>query len=330
MIETARVRVAPGLVLLLNDAGISLANVLRRAGLPSDLFARGAATLELEKYFALWKAMEDESNDPLLPIHLGMSISVEAFDPLIFAALCSQDLNSAVERIATYKRIIGPIRLIVARNSTTTKIEFKWPQASPPPPTLAIAELIFVLSIARLATRTSMSPVRITSPFPPQPTSAYFDYLGVAFTRATKYSITFSAEDASLPFLTGNEPMWGVFEPQLRTRLAQLDGQAGAIDRVRSVLIKLLPNGDSSIQSVARELMVSTRTLQRMLRLENANYQEVLHQTRSSLAHHYLEEGVLSTVEIAFLLGYEDPRSFYRAFSSWTGLTPQIARELAG
>jgi AraC-like DNA-binding protein len=34
----------------------------------------------------------------------------------------------------------------------------------------------------------------------------------------------------------------------------------------------------------------------------------------------------MSAGEISFLLGYDDPRSFYRAFQSWTGLTPQLAR----
>lgn len=330
MIEAEKFRIAPGLAVLLNDTGVDAANVLRRAGLPSDLFARGPVTLEPEKYFALWGAMEDESNDPLLPIHLGMSISIEAFDPLIFAVLCSKDLNTAVERVALYKKLVGPIRLAVTRGPKSTSIEFQWPKAAPPPPSLATAELIFILGLARMATRSSMSPIRITSPFPPQPASAYFDYLGVAFTRGTKYSITFAKNDASLPFLTVNEPMWDIFEPQLRTRLALLDGQASMVERVRAVLIESLPTGDSSIQGVARELTISTRTLQRILRSENTNFQEVLHQTRSSLARHYLDEGVLSTSEIAFLLGYEDPRSFYRAFSSWTGLTPQSARELAG
>ena len=33
-----------------------------------------------------------------------------------------------------------------------------------------------------------------------------------------------------------------------------------------------------------------------------------------------------SSAEISFLLGYEDPNSFFRAFHAWTGQTPERAR----
>ncbi len=34
----------------------------------------------------------------------------------------------------------------------------------------------------------------------------------------------------------------------------------------------------------------------------------------------------MSGAEISFLLGFEDPNSFVRAFQGWTGRTPQAAR----
>ena len=43
---------------LLHDLGISPPNVLRRAGLPADLLARGSITLEPRDYYALWEAVE--------------------------------------------------------------------------------------------------------------------------------------------------------------------------------------------------------------------------------------------------------------------------------
>ena len=80
------------------------------------------------------------------------------------------------------------------------------------------------------------------------------------------------------------------------------------------------------MDAVARELAVSTRTLQRRLSDEGTTFQTVLGETRESLAKQYLAHSALSTGEIAFLLGYEEPNSFYRAFRGWTGETPDRVR----
>ncbi|WBM80227.1 helix-turn-helix domain-containing protein [Cryobacterium breve] len=65
--------------------------------------------------------------------------------------------------------------------------------------------------------------------------------------------------------------------------------------------------------------------MQRKLKAEGTSFQEILHRTREALARHYLSQEAMTTGEIAFLLGFDDPRSFYRAFQSWTGLTPRSA-----
>jgi hypothetical protein len=45
-----------------------------------------------------------------------------------------------------------------------------------------------------------------------------------------------------------------------------------------------------------------------------------------SLARHYLKRPELTSTEISFLLGHEDPSSFSRAFTAWTGTTPEQLR----
>jgi AraC-like DNA-binding protein len=326
MDEAENYRVNPGLGLLLTDMGVSIGNVLRRADLPHDLFARGTASLTPGQYFALWRAIEVETGDSLLPIHIGQTISVEAFDPLVFAALCSRNLTIAADRVAAYKRLIGPMRLLVTGTEKVTSLEVRWPASIVPPASLATAELIFIVALTRIATRSDVRPVRVISAHPPKETAAYREYLGVPISKGSRYAVEFSAADAARPFLTVNEPMWEVFEPHLRTRLAQLRPEASTTEHVRAALLELLPSGRNSTTAVARELTISTRTLQRQLQTEGTTFQTVLHETRESLARHYLEEGRVSTSEISFLLGYDDPRSFYRAFHSWTGLTPGGAR----
>ena len=95
-----------GMRALLSDLGVAPANVLRRASLPADLLARPSVTLTPEKYFAFFEAIEAEADEPNLPIAIGRAISVEVFDPPIFAALCSPNLIVAAERIAQYKQLI--------------------------------------------------------------------------------------------------------------------------------------------------------------------------------------------------------------------------------
>ncbi|MCM1012326.1 helix-turn-helix transcriptional regulator [Brevibacterium sp. XM4083] len=73
-------------------------------------------------------------------------------------------------------------------------------------------------------------------------------------------------------------------------------------------------------------MATSPRTLQRQLKAEGTSFQAVLAETRENLARHYLVRNDLRTAEIAFLLGYTDTNSFYRAFKTWTGMTPEGAR----
>lgn len=105
-----------------------------------------------------------------------------------------------------------------------------------------------------------------------------------------------------------------------------LEASTTVRERVRASLLEQLPAGSSSTEAVARDLMMSSRTLQRRLKDEGTTFQAILDDTREALARHHLSASDLSTGEISFLLGYEDARSFYRAFHAWTGQTPNLAR----
>jgi len=51
---------------------------------------------------------------------------------------------------------------------------------------------------------------------------------------------------------------------------------------------------------------------------------------RRELARSYLSQPALELGEVACLLGYEDPNSFFRAFREWEGTTPGEWRRSAG
>lgn len=323
--------VNPGWGVLLTDLGISRSDVLRRARLPGDLFVRGPTWLTPDEYYRLWVAAEEEAADPALPIRVGRALTAEVFDTPIFAALCSENLNVAARRIAAYKKLIGPMRLRVTESPSATTVEYAWPEHALPPGLLVLTELAFWTALVRIATRAEIKPLMVSSPILPAPPVAaeFTDYFGVRVSHQPTPAITFSAADAARPFLTANRRMWDFFEPELRKRLADLGRGATMAERVRVALLELLPAGDSAVAAVARRLAVSSRTLQRRLKNEGTTFQSVLNTTRENLARHYLASSNLPTAEIAYLLGYEETSSFYRAFREWTGRTPERVRVAA-
>ncbi len=313
--------------ILLKDLGIEPADALRRAGLPDDLLTRENVHLSTAEYFQFWHGLDREAADPTLPIRIGRSISVEVFDAPIFAALCSPNLNIAARRISRFKRLIAPMALHVAQDEATMTLTLEFlDQTHTPPICLIATDLIFFVQLARMATREDIRPLTVTTPEPPPPAEAYTEYFGCPVESGPSHAVTFSAQDAALPFLTANAKMWEFFEPELRKRLSELDETATMTDRVRGALLELLPSGSASLKAVSKKLAVSTRTLQRRLNAEERSFQQVLDTTREELARHYLGSSRLSGAEISFLLGYEDPNSFFRAFHVWTGETPEQAR----
>lgn len=317
----------PGVRAMLVDMGMSPANVLRSAGLRADLLAGGSVWLSQSEFFSLWRAIESESGDPNLPLLIEHAFAPGAFAPTIFAAMMSPDLNTAASRLATYKKLIGPMRLDVDIAGATTTISYTWPSDAEPPATLVLSELLFWVEMARIGTRRRIEPLRMTAPEPPDDVDAYEAYLGITITASETQSVAFSSRDAALPFLSANDAMWETFEPSLQRRLNELEVNAATADRVRAVLLELLPVGRTTVSDVAGELAMSTRTLHRRLQGESTTFQRILDSTREDLARHYLARPELSAPDISFLLGYEETSSFYRAFHNWTGETPERVRQ---
>ncbi|MCP3944850.1 MAG: helix-turn-helix transcriptional regulator, partial [Desulfobacteraceae bacterium] len=156
---------------------------------------------------------------------------------------------------------------------------------------------------------------------------AYIDFFGVIPGKGKTNRISFSKADAQRPFLTENAPMLKFFESDLQQRLVDFDVDASYVNRVRSALLKLLPGRLISIENIAKKLGVSKRTLQRRLSEESTTFQKELNQLREILARHYLIDLNMSSAEVSFLIGFDDPNSFVRAFHLWTGKTPQEIRK---
>ena len=93
-------------------------------------------------------------------------------------------------------------------------------------------------------------------------------------------------------------------------------------------LIREGMSGDGpELQSAARALGMSVRTLQRRLSEEATSYQDLVDAVRSEIAITAVRETDRPLSEIAASIGYSDLRPFLRAFRRWTGQTPTQVRD---
>jgi AraC-like DNA-binding protein len=83
-----------------------------------------------------------------------------------------------------------------------------------------------------------------------------------------------------------------------------------------------MQRGQYDMDSVATQLAISPRTLQRKLESEGTSFGEILDDSRQRAALEYLSRPEMSISETAFMLGFSEPSTFYRAFRRWTGKTP--------
>src|SRR5215467_7563281 len=131
-----------------------------------------------------------------------------------------------------------------------------------------------------------------------------------------------------LPFVTYNADLLATVAPQLEAELAQQLAHKTLIEQAKGILKQLLAGQRPGIQDLATELHLSTRTLQRRLAEQGITFHRLLDDARRELARHYLLHSSRELNETAYLLGYEDANSFFRAFHQWEGTTPGQRRTL--
>ncbi|HEX6851990.1 MAG TPA: AraC family transcriptional regulator [Candidatus Polarisedimenticolaceae bacterium] len=319
-----RFRVSGNLARKLEEIGVAPAELARRAGLPPQTLRQEKALVSTEEFFALYRGIAESSRDPAIGLRLGTEDRVERYDPIALAAVSARSFRDALERLARYKQLTCPEAIDAVTRGEECRVRFRFLLAEESePPILVDVCFAWVVGIARRGTGGLVRPKRIELQGAVRNRRMYEQHFGcpVEF-GARRNAIVFAKADLDRPFLTHNADLFASIAPQLERELSQdLAGEAIG-DQVKGVLKRLLAGKRPGIGDVARELRLSARTLQRRLGEENKTFQQLVRESRRELARHYLSQSKLELNETAYLLGYEDAHSFFRAFQHWEGSSP--------
>jgi AraC-like DNA-binding protein len=320
----ARFRLSRLLPARLRELSTPIETVLRLAGLPALVNDDEPLSLTTEQLFAFWTAVGEVSSDPAIGLLLGSETRVERFDPVSIATLSASSFRDACERAARYKQLTCPEEIRLAPRGSDHAVHFKWTRAEvAEPPVLVDLCFSWILNIGRRGTGLPIAPRSVEFSRPARHRDMYESHFGcrVKF-RAPQNALVFSTADLERRFLTHNADLLAMLGPQLDAQLATRRADDRAQDQVTRVIKRLLAGRRPDLAEVARELGVSTRTLQRRLGGAGVTFQHLLEQARREMARHYLLHSTLDLSQTAYLLGYEDANSFFRAFQQWEGSSP--------
>jgi len=306
---------------------VSPARVCVRAGLPEDYFAHETNGVTAGQYFKLWRAAINESKRADSAILFGKSFARGPYIPEALAFACSANLESGAKRKALFMPLVGPIQMSTGRANGQFQITVASTESSESLPTsFGAFKLVWLVEMVRTLTGESIVPTVAELPTEPQDKPNLEAFLGVPIKVGSKAILRFTLEDSLKPFLSVNTTAGKAIEKELLEKLAARQRDNSTSDRVRYALQTLLPGGESSVEAVCDRLHISRRSLQRYLRNEGKTFQEILDSTRADMSVSYLTDGDVSIEEISYLVGFQDPNSFYRAFQAWTGKTPMQVR----
>jgi len=308
--------------------GLSVDAVLRRTGVPAAaISSRSSGSMPPDLYLRIWNACHDLYLGDDFALRLGKAMAQVPFSPAIFSVYCSKTVGSGLARLAIFKPLIGPLRYRLEKRGDDLLIGLEAvDRTTEIPASLALFDVVFLTTLLRATTATHVTPLSVTAAGDDLRVAAF---VGCRIDQGPAMAILLSAEDAARPLVTRNPAMWQIFEPHLRVALADELLDASIEVRVRNALLESLPAGGANVATVAAQMGLSARSLQRKLSEAGISFSGLLEETRTRLAKRYLGATGLSLQEISYLLGYTDPSSFFRAFRVSTGQTPLEFREAA-
>src|SRR3954449_10511992 len=267
-------RVPGRLAVKLEELGVSVSVVLRKAGLPRDLFQQTRVLVSTGELFALWRAIGQVSSDPLIGVKLGLETKTERFHPMAIAALSTENLVAASEHMARYKKLTAPEEILVELDGEEFTVGFRWLLAVDAEP-LTLTDYCFswMRSLARHGSGTQLNPLR--AEYVQQRTNIRQIELSLdceVIVGAPQNVIVFRSSDATKPFVTRNTELLDLLAPQFEEQLRQYKEEDGFIELVRRTIQDRLTGHRPSIGDVSQALHMGPRTLQRRLQDSGSSF----------------------------------------------------------
>ena len=309
--------------------GATRSQYLARAGIDPELVEPDDARLDIKTYLRALDAAIDVTQNPAFGLRLGQHATSAMYHVVAHMAEIAKTLGDAIDNILRYSGILAvgfePC-LVDLREQGLVALRLPY----------LVGESSAVRLTAEFALTGFMRLLRYYLGEQVLPTSVCFAYSAPAY--ADEYRGVFGGTECfGQPFtevrfprewldrsqLNANRDLYTLLQTHAELELSRLSHNTSVVQRVERVLASSKPRELPSMETVARTLEISARTLARKLQAQGVSYAQLVEERRSSAAKCLLAGGRHSIQEVASALGFADTPAFHKAFRRWTGLTPK-------
>lgn len=319
------------LVTACDRLGLDTDALIQAAGVDRERLEDPDGRLVGTEVSALWAKAYELSGDPVLSLHAAEACPIGAYKVIDYISANARDVGEAFRLAARYFKLINTaVRLPIDESGDPVTFDVISESGGAAAISRPYAEYCLAVYVLHVRGTTGIEfPVQRVSFTHPRPadTREHERIFGCPVEFEAVHNRLYIERSAWE--LRTKDPQIGVFQVLIEHAdllLAKLPPGPDLIGRTRRAISERLRGGDPSLASVARELGMSERSLQRHLRELGYSFNNLADEVRHATARLYLEQPDMALAEISYLLGFADQSAFNRAFKRWTGSTPAQAR----
>ena len=317
------------------EAGVSPASLLSKSEIGTEIISKPNGRTAFKDVLQLWQDSYELTGDRMIGAKTATGIPFGTFNVIDFIMSSSRTPWESMSRLVTYYPLVNQgMKITLERSAKGGYLELGNPADTEVLP-FQYVDFVFACVVTRIRFSTSFdcspSEIQLTCARPSDP-SGYHELFSapVRFDQRVN-RIVFDRDTLEMSQPNADPRLCELIGNHAQRLIEELPPEKDLLDELARIIRKDLAVRQADLNTSARKIGMSPRSLQRELRKRGLSHQKLLDQVRLEVASTLIQERDLRMEEIAFLVGYSEKSSFYRAFKNWTGKTPkEFSRQLAG
>lgn len=294
------------------------------------------AHVPFAQYASLYAYVLEQSQDPDLGLHIGEQYNLAALGLVGQLIQVSGSIRESIQHSSQYFNLISNVLQIELQQTAELcrlvfvldrSVQDAYPAVCQQ---LLYASMVFAWRELDILLDRNYDPfsVHFTASAERQ-TEAKRIFDCPLYFNATENAISFDASILAQKIIYSDYQLMLTLEQVACQRLTDLLPESRLWqDKIKQMIYAMLGPQIPSIDTLAHNLAMSPRSIQRKLKAEGSSYAQLTLAIKKDLALTYLNKD-LSIKEISFLMGYAETSSFVHAFKKWFGQSPLRYRNLA-